>query len=399
MPAFRTVVTGETVSMLGDGMYTVALAWLIITKSSATVLAISLICLGVPRGLLLLLGGVTTDRFSARWVMFCSHASRAILVSSLALAVDLNDVQHWEFYVISAGFGVADAFFWPASKTILTSLVAPEDLAQANAVNSIGEQLAVVAGPMLGGLVVAVSGSSTAFFCDAGTFVFAASTVLAAPRRARAGERAAMSIRVTIAEMWSGLAYARSKPGVRYVLLIIAASALAYSGLFGVGIPRLAETFPQKSLGLGLMLAGWGVGQLVGAISAAHTGLPRHWGRLIIGMAFIEGTTFAVLGVVPNLWLVSALLAALGFGVAYSSDVALPTWLQMTTPPEMLGRVSSIMDIPRVVLEPMSMIMMGLLVAESVRWAFAAASIPMFLAAIVLLLSRSARSLETERGG
>lgn len=164
-----------------------------------------------------------------------------------------------------------------------------------------------------------------------------------------------------------------------------------------MGLPTLAKTFPQASFGPGLMISAWGLGQFLGALSAGFTGLPRRWGLLIIAMAFGEGSTFALIGVIPSLWIVATLFAALGFGVAYSSDVALPTWIQTTTPPEMLGRVNSIIDIPRVVLEPISMIIIGVLAGINVRLAFAAASLPMLAVAVTLLASKSARSLTTER--
>ena len=392
---FRIVIGGEFVSLLGDGIYTVALAWLVLSVSSAKVLAVTLICLGVPRGLLLLIGGAATDRLSSRQVMFVSHVTRAILVTALGLAVAAKNVHPWEFYVISAAFGVADAFFWPASKAILPTLVPSEDLPQANAINSVAEQAPALVGPLLGGALVAGFGAAVGLFCDAGTFLLAAITILAAPRSAVNAEKPSISVKATFDEIRAGFSYARRKPGVRWVLLIISASALAYGGLFGVGLPRLAQTFPERAFGLGVMYSSWGFGQLGGALSAAHTGLPRRWGMLIIGMAFAEGTTFALLGVVPNLFVVSVMLALLGFGVAYSSDVALPTWVQVTTSQEMLGRVSSIMDIPRVALEPLSMVMMGILCTISVRLAFFAASIPMLAAACILLATKSARTLQT----
>lgn len=381
--------------MLGDSVYTVALAWLILQVASPAVLAISMICLGIPRGVLLLLGGVATDYFTPRQVMFCSHGIRAILVTGLAILTAAGQFQHWHFYVISTAFGIADAFFWPASGSILATLVPPGELVQANVVNSIGEQATTLTGPIIGGLLVYGLGPVPALFCNAATFLIAACTILAAPKTVKPTP-GRITVGKTLGDIRTGLAYSYSKPGIRVILLIISASALAYSGLFGVGLPTLAKTFPQASFGLGLMIASWGLGQFLGALSAGYTGLPRRWGLLIIGMAFCEGAVFGLLGFIPNLWIVSALFVVLGFGVAYSSDVALPTWIQKTTPREMLGRVNSIMDIPRVTLEPISMIMMGTLASINVRLAFGAASLPMLFVAMTLLASKQARNLATE---
>lgn len=393
---FLLVITGEFVSMVGDTIYTVALAWLVLTRSGPQVLALTMVFLGVPRGLLLLVGGAWTDRFSARLVMCCSHAARAVLVLGLTLIAAADAVKPWHFFAIAAMFGVADAFFWPASKTIIPSLVPRDELIQANAVNSMAEQATVLAGPAIGGLVVSLWGSVPALAVNSGTFAFAAVTVWAAPRAARSGEpRERITLRNTFLEVRQGLAYAKAKAGVRVILVIITASALAYSGLFGVGLPALAATFPQKSLALGLMISAWGLGQFAGAASASVTGLPKRWGLLIIGMAFTEGITFAVMGFLPSLWIVIPLFAVLGFGVAYSSDVALPTWIQATTPEHMLGRVNSVIDIPRIIFEPVSMIVIAALAAVDIRLALVGAAVPMLAAGAILAASRSARELGT----
>jgi hypothetical protein len=78
----------------------------------------------------------------------------------------------------------------------------------------------------------------------------------------------------------------------------------------------------------------------------------------------------------PRFAVAVVLLALLGFGVAYSSDVALPTFIQARTPGEMPGRATSVLNLPRVAPEPVSLVLTGALAAVDVRWAFAAASLP-----------------------
>jgi hypothetical protein len=143
------------------------------------------------------------------------------------------------------------------------------------------------------------------------------------------------------------------------------------------------------------MLTAWGLGQLVGAASASITGLPRRWGLLIITMTIIEGACFAVLGFAPHYLVAAALLAFLGIGVAYSTDVALPTFIQTRTPPQLLGRVNSVINLPRVALEPVSIAGMGALAVLDARWAFALAAVPMLLVGVGLATSSTARRLST----
>lgn len=113
-------------------------------------------------------------------------------------------------------------------------------------------------------------------------------------------------------------------------------------------------------------------------------------------MTVVEATAFALLGVSPNLLTAAAILVVVGFGVAYSSDVALPTFIQTRTPRQFLGRVSSLISLPRVALEPVSIALLGAVLTHSVRRGFAVAAVPMLLVGIRLCLDPEARNLSTD---
>ncbi|MGW2210726.1 MFS transporter [Streptomyces sp. NPDC001781] len=395
---FRWVWAGESVSVLGDLGFEVAFIWLVLQKTgSPTALAGVVLAQAVPRGLLMLLGGALTDRLSPRPVMLASHLARGAAVLGLGVVSAFGGVQVWQLYVIAVVMGVAEAFFWPASGSILPSLVEEEALPRANALTGLSEQGARLLGPVLGGAAVAATGPTGAILFNATTFFLAALTLRAAPAAVPAEDAKSPSLAAVREEIVSGLRYARRSKEVQTVLLLISAAALSYSGLFSVGLPTLARTFPDGALALGVLVSAWGLGQLLGTVAAAITGLPRRWGLLIVGMTLCEGTSFAVLGFLPNAWAVAVLLALLGVGVAYSSDVALPTFIQTRTPADFLGRVNSIMNLPRVVFEPVSFLVMGLLFSVGVKWGFLTAALPMLTAGILLACRSSTRDLTTHR--
>jgi len=393
---FRWVWAGEGISVLGDLSFEVAFIWLVLQKTgSPAMLAGVVLAQAVPRGLLMLLGGALTDRLSPRTVMLATHVTRGCAVAALGVAGALDAIQVWHLYATAVVMGVAEAFFWPASGSILPSLVDKDDLPRANALVGFCEQGARLLGPVLGGATVAAVGASSTVLFNAATFFLAALTLRAAPARAADPDAAAPSVAEIRAEIVSGLRYARRSREVRTILLLISAAALSYSGLFSVGLPTLAHSFSESAFTLGLLISAWGLGQLVGTIAAAVTGLPRRWGLLIIGMTLCEGTAFAVLGFLPNPWVAAALLAMLGIGVAYSSDVALPTFIQTRTPTDFLGRINSILNLPRVVLEPVSFALMGLLITIGIRWGFVMAAVPMLAVGTTLALSSDTRKLST----
>ncbi|WP_127503007.1 MFS transporter [Actinoplanes solisilvae] len=393
-PQFWWVWAGESVAILGDVSFLVGFSWLILDLANAATLGAVLLTVGIPRGVLMLVGGALTDRFSPRTVMFVSHIARGLAVAALTALFLTGTLAIWHLFAIGLVFGVADAFFWPASVSIIPTLVPREHLARANALAGSGEQFARLAGPLIGGALVSLGGLGWVFGLNVFAMFFAAASLLRV-RRVVPEDQEQLSVRGVLRQIRSGLAYAASSAETRIVVALIAAATLSYSGLFAVGLPALAKSFDSGPFVLGLMLSAWGLGQLAGTLSASFTGLPQRWGLLIIGMTFLEGVSFAVLGVVPHYLVAVVLLALLGFGVAYSTDVALPTFVQTTTPPEMLGRVSSVLELPRVVLEPVSMAMMGLLATGDVRWAFVAAAIPMLAVSLTLASSRRARNLRT----
>ena len=251
------------------------------------------------------------------------------------------------------------------------------------------------AGPLLGGAVMAAFSPPAVLAVNAATFFIAAVTVMRVPAAASPG-RDQWSTRGLLPSITAGLSYARGAAGVRAVLVIVSASTLAYSGLFAVALPAFARASGHGSLALGALIACWGLGQLLGAISAGITGLPHRWGALIIGVALCEGAAFAVIGAAASVPVACSLLAVLGFGVAYSSDVALPAWIQISTPAGMLGRVNSLISLPRAILPPVSLAVMGALAAADTQLPFYLASALMLLAGAVLALDPAARKLSIE---
>ena len=247
--------------MLGDFSYEVVFVWLVlhVTGSVRTLTAV-LVVQAVPFAVLLLLGGAVADRLSPRMVMLAAHLGRAVIMAAIAALVALGSVRTWELFALAAVFGVADAFFWPASDSILPSLLPAALLERGNAAVGFGEQGTRLLGPLLGGLLIRGVGLPAAIGFNAATYLLAALTITAAPPpRGRRESRPLAAIGGEIAE---GLRYARRDGEFRIVFLLVAAATLSYSGLFAVGLPALSRSFPDGPFALGLLLSAWGLGQL-----------------------------------------------------------------------------------------------------------------------------------------
>src|SRR4029079_11179087 len=114
LPAFRRLWAGSAISLLGDQFYLVALPWVVLQLTgSAIAMGTILMTAAIPRAVLMLMGGVVTDRFSPRRILMATAAARAIVVGAVAVLLWYRVVHIWHLYLLGLAFGVADAFSMP----------------------------------------------------------------------------------------------------------------------------------------------------------------------------------------------------------------------------------------------------------------------------------------------
>src|SRR5436309_713745 len=165
---FQRLWTGSAISLFGDQFYLVALPWIVFQLTgSAVAMGTMLMAAAIPRAVLMLLGGAFSDRLSARKIMITTACARALLVGAIAALLATHALKIWELYLLSFGFGVADAFSFPAGQTYLPFLVSRDRLVVANSVLQTTAQLIMIVGPAPAAIVVKSLGAAWAFFLDA----------------------------------------------------------------------------------------------------------------------------------------------------------------------------------------------------------------------------------------
>jgi MFS family permease len=354
---FTLLWSGQTVSMVGDGIFTVALALETLrVDHHAAGLSYVLAARLLPSVLLLLVGGVVVDRVPRRLAMLASDGVRAVTVAVVTFLVASGRIDLTYLIVMSVVFGIADAFFFPASTAIVPELVPPDLLVGASALNSTSTQLAqVLVGPALGGVIAGALGTAWAFGIDAGSFVVSATCLLcmtARPRPAPSGG----SVFKDVAD---GFRYCRSQ---RWLWVTLIAAGLAnfacYSPL-GVLIPLLIErTLHKGGVALGLVFAAGGLGGTLTSVVVGRLGAPR---RRVTFMWLGWGLTgFAVigLGVAPDVWL-AGIAAFVGFGLSAYGNVLWNPLMQELVPADMIGRASSIDYLVSICLSPLGLVAAG----------------------------------------
>src|ERR687895_911037 len=155
---FRLLFLGQAVSLLGDGMIGVALAFAVLEETgSASDLGIVLAARTVPLVAFLLVGGVWADRLPRRALMVTTDLVRLAAHGAMAALLIAGEPAVWMLAALAAMAGAASAFFNPAITGMMPAVVSTERLQQANALRGLSEAVGRIAGPALpGGLVVSV---------------------------------------------------------------------------------------------------------------------------------------------------------------------------------------------------------------------------------------------------
>lgn len=351
---FRWLLAGGVISMLGDHFTLLAMPWLML-KLTGDTLAVGLVLaiMGVPRALFILVGGALTDRYSAHRVLMLTKHVNTLLLGLLGGLVWFDTLPLWALYPLALGIGLASAFSIPAGTSILPTVVAREQLAAANGVMMGLRQTAMLLGPALAGLLIALSapgdvpvtgakdsGTGLAFLLDAVSFALSAWT-LSKVKAVKADPVAAATGLFT--SIWQGLRHFWSDTHLRALCLYFAAVSALISGPVQVGLPVLVDQRLGGAGLLGTVLAAHGAGTLLGlAVSASRP----SWRLGTLGLTILAADTLCGLLFLPTAlvtaaWQLIGLLFVVGT-IAGFLQVRVWTWMQRRVPPAMLGRAMSL---------------------------------------------------------
>jgi MFS family permease len=268
---------GQFVSMLGTQMQTVALSWLVydLTGSPAQLGGVALVR-AIPTMVLSLFGGTLADQMDRRRLLLLTQSTAAFLLGVLALVVSLGMTSLPLLYLLAFTSAAAMSFDAPARQALVPLLVPRERLANALALNVLAWDVAAIAGPALGGLVIAHVSVAAAFWVDAASYLAVVAALLAmrrdlpVPKLERRGWTAFMD----------GLRFVRHRPLLWQLMLLdfFAVLLASSTGLLPVFARDVLRVGPD---GLGLLFAAPSAGAIVGAGLFALLPTPRWPGQVV----------------------------------------------------------------------------------------------------------------------
>lgn len=352
---FRLLWSGLVVSLFGDGIFLVAIAWQAYALSDrATALAWVGVAASVPQLALLPFGGAFSDRLARRSVLVASDLVRGLAVGLLAVSGFGGWLRLWQLWAAAFVIGAGNAFAAPAFDSIVPELVPKADLQRANALDQFLRPAALqLLGPAVGGAIVAAAGTSTAFGLDAASFFFSAVFVsfISSRRRHIDASEAPESVLRTLRR---GLGYVRGHVWLWGTFLSAALTYLLFLGPTQVLIPYLIKNELHGSAGaLGTVLGIGGAGALLAAAIVGQRSDARH--PVVFMYAAWTGATLAVAGygLATREWELA--LVAFGAGALEAAGaVVWSTLKQRLVPIALMGRVSSIDWFVSMALMPLS---------------------------------------------
>lgn len=426
---FTLLWAGQTVSVLGDAVFTVAIAWEVLSlTNSASAMSIVLLAQWGPRILFLLLGGVIADRFSRRALMLGADVGRGLIVLFVVWLAWSQQLQFWHLVALAPLFGILGSLFEPAYQAIMPQLVASQELASANALTTVSRNVGFLLGPLPAALLISLSSRASAFAFDAVTygvsalcllalripatglssrpvvapaFTSATPNTLTSPADQPSPSRSALprqGLFSTLGAAWEGVRYVFGVPWLWVTALAAPLVGAGFASAMWVTLPKLVrDVYHQDVWLIGAVATADAIGSILAAVALGSV-IRRRRGLVAYGAVLVGGSALIACALpLPHaLQPVVVILASalVGGGVA-TFTVVWNTFQQEKVPNRLLGRVSSITQLGLAVALPAGLVLAGLL-ADRIGPAqvFALAGALVIIPSAIGLSVRDIRTLE-----
>ncbi len=357
---FRLFWIGYMISLVGTWMQTVARGWLVLELTNSPFwLGMVAFANAAPVLFLSLWAGELADRVSKRTLVIWTQTLSMISAFVLAALTLSGTIQVWHLMVISLFMGFLFAFDAPARQAFTVELVGKEDLMNAVALNSAIFNGARVAGPAIGGIILAWQGPGLAFFLNGVSFI---AVIMGLVRMSMPPFKKVVKSEKAFRRIVEGLRYVRRHETIStLMLLLVTTSVFAFP--YATLMPIFANTVLHVGqTGYGTLMAVAGIGSLIGALSltvqSGRTSVKR--GRLIVIGAVGLPLFLGVFALSQQYWLSLIMLVGIGWTMI-SMNATINTVVQTTVPDELRGRVSGVFAFLFIGMAPLGNVQSGII--------------------------------------
>ncbi len=335
----RVLIAAFLVDQVGSWSYLVVISVYVFDRTHSTQwLAALAVCRWAPGLLLASYGGVLADRYERVTVMMMAASASAVLMTGMAVVV-ATDAPIGFVLALAALSAVPLAPYQPAAGALTPEVVGEKDLAAANSIFSALQNLVVVLGPGIGGLLLLTGRPVIGVLANAASFAAAAALVSRLRVRSRGGGEAEGG---TWQQLTAGLKALAAQPVAVAVILFSALDSAVYGASTVLYVP-LSVRLGTGAEGYGYLLAGSALGGLLGAGLANRLSSASRLAPVIMGSICVQALPFLVTVPVHAPVLAALLQVISGVGMVIVDVLAL-TSLQRDLPGAVLGRVLGVFD-------------------------------------------------------
>jgi MFS family permease len=333
---FTFYVLARILGTFAVQMQSVAIGWQVYAKTGS-VFDLGMVGLAqfAPFLILILLAGHAADRYDRRKIISCCLATQ-MLCGLLLLAYTLSDIAViWPVFAVLVLFGCARAFMMPANQSVIINMVPAADFSAAVSLSSSSFQIAVIAGPALGGLLYLAS--PQVVYCVVAVLLAIAVALMLMTKSAPQQSNTRPASWHTVLE---GLHFVWSRP-VMLGVMSLDLFAVLFGGATAL-LPALAsDVLHIGPTGLGLLRTAPGIGAALMSLGLTLRPIVRHGGRKMFGGVALYGAATMLLGWSASLPLAILALLLMGAGDMISIYVR-HLVVQLETPDAIRGRVSAV---------------------------------------------------------
>ncbi|RQW18811.1 MFS transporter [Bacillus sp. C1-1] len=360
---FVLLLVAGIFAVVGFSMFLTTTTWYVVTiLGSASSLGIVLIAATVPRLLMMTFGGVVADKYKKTTIMFGTNLAQALLLLTIYLLVDLDQMTFILLLLSAAVFGSLDAFFGPASSSMIPKIVPKEQLQKANAYFQGVDQISFIIGPIVAGLIMETGTVATSYLV-ATILVFLSAVVIFPPfiKEAPVENRVKQS---PLNDLREGFHYIKSSNFLLIGLAVLITLNFFVFGALHIAIPLLVDLHDGTPIHLSYMEVSLGVGMVISTFILSSIPIRRRGFTSLMGLFAAVGTLL-IFSMAPSLLLLTIIVFFIGFSMSF---VYIPffTAAQENTDGRLMGRVMSIIFLAMNGFDPIAYGLVSALVAADV---------------------------------
>ena len=310
---YRLFFIGQTLSLIGTWMQSVAMSWLVYRMTgSATLLGEVLFAQQIPMLLVSPFAGTVTDRVNKRRLLILTQSLQAVQALILAILVLSGTAMVWEIFALSVFVGIVNAFDNPGRQSFVIDMVQDRSLLpNAIALNSTQFNIASLIGPVIAGITIHETGEGICFLINAASFL---AVILSLALIRPPTWKPPLGKAQPITDLREGLRYIKGHRPIIALLTLLSVVSFV-RGFYQTLMPVYAKAvYHGNAVTLGHLYSGIGAGALVGAIMLASRKSVVGLGKWIVLSCAAFTTGLAVFAVSSNQWIGSGVLIFVGLG-------------------------------------------------------------------------------------